>query len=76
VDANERAEIERLDWLEGKREIKDVSCPQCRKSFVLRWQDSWKTARDVTTLVIRSCPSGGIYDVSIQCPHCNYNEPL
>lgn len=31
---------------------------------------------DPTTLVIRSCPSGGIYDVLIRCPFCNYEEPL
>jgi len=28
------------------------------------------------TLVLRGCPSGGIYDVSIECPYCDYVEDL
>jgi ssDNA-binding Zn-finger/Zn-ribbon topoisomerase 1 len=53
--------------------IKDVTCPQCKKDFKLKWNSSYD---EVATLVIRSCPSGGIYDVSISCPHCNYEEEL
>jgi rRNA maturation protein Nop10 len=53
--------------------LKDIMCPQCGKDFQLTWQDYYgKTA----TLEIRGCPSGGIYDVIISCPHCNYEEPL
>ena len=54
-------------------------CPQCHKPFVLTWQDEiTKTVNsgEKSTLGIRSCPSGGVYDVSIRCPHCDYEEPL
>lgn len=36
--------------------IRDITCPVCRRPFRLR-------------LIIRGCPSGGIYDVYIQCPN-------
>lgn len=58
---------------EGERPLKDVTCPQCRKPFRLTWGDAYPYR---TTLIIRGCPSGGIYDVSIECPHCDYEEPL
>lgn len=51
-------------------EIKNVTCPQCKRAFVLTWGTSDRT------LVIRGCPSGGIYDVEIHCPNCDYEEPL
>lgn len=53
--------------------LKDMECPQCRKAFVLIWND-YSDKRQ--TLFMRGCPSGGIYDVAIKCPHCNYEEPL
>lgn len=53
--------------------VKDVQCPQCRRPFVLRWNDERHAP---ATLNIRSCPSGGVYDVAIRCPHCNFEEPL
>ena len=28
------------------------------------------------TLRIRSCPSGGVYDVSIYCPYCGHSDDL
>lgn len=63
--------------------LRDMTCPQCRKPFQLRWQDTeWTDYRRIglrrvdVTLVIRDCPSGGIYDVLISCPHCDYEEPL
>ena len=31
---------------------------------------------DKQTLMLRGCPSGGIYDVAISCPHCDYEEEL
>ena len=31
---------------------------------------------DKQTLMLRGCPSGGIYDVAINCPHCDYEEEL
>ena len=49
-----------------------VKCPQCKKKFNLTWDES----DFVNTVIVRSCPSGGIYDVSIECPHCDYEEPL
>jgi hypothetical protein len=48
--------------------LKDMTCPQCRQAFVL--------GRDADTLQLRGCPSGGIYDVRISCPHCDYEEEL
>ena len=47
--------------------VRDVVCPQCKHPFELTWG---------TTLRVRGCPSGGIYDVSIECPTCDYTEPL
>jgi DNA-directed RNA polymerase subunit RPC12/RpoP len=54
-------------------ELKDMVCPQCKKRFILAWND-WRDKPQ--TLMIRGCPSGGIYDVAISCPHCNYEEQL
>jgi hypothetical protein len=56
----------------GER-LKDVVCPQCKNPFRLTWSGGF-TER--VTLVMRGCPSGGIYDVSIECPHCDYEEEL
>lgn len=52
---------------------RDVTCPQCKRPFELVWNGALETPE---TLVIRSCPSGGVYDVRIECPHCDYEEPL
>lgn len=52
-------------------DLKHVTCPQCGKPFRLSWDnDSFYTLR------LRGCPSGGIYDVTIKCPHCDYEEAL
>ena len=67
-----------------EQRIKDVICPQCKEKFILRWEDytDYKERIEAEgkaaeiTLVVRSCPSGGIYDVSIKCPYCNYEEEL
>ena len=55
-----------------KEDLKHVVCPQCKKDFKLTWDGDYNNQ----PLVIRSCPSGGIYDVSIKCPHCDYEEDL
>jgi len=55
-----------------KRRLKDQTCPQCNKAFQLTWGEDEPKA----SLHLRGCPSGGIYDVSICCPNCNYEEPL
>lgn len=58
-------------------DLKHVACPQCGKGFRLTWEDYYlKLGSLVRTLVIRDCPSGGVYDVSINCPHCDYEEEL
>ena len=51
------------------RKIAEQVCPQCGKQFELNWDD-------FGTLKVRSCPSGGVYDVTIECPNCDYEEPL
>ena len=71
--------------------LKFVVCPQCGEWFRLTWNDYTVKRNDDNlkqftdnrsrygirqTLMIRSCPSGGVYDVSIECPHCNYEEEL
>ena len=59
--------------------LKDMTCPQCKKEFVLRWDDLYTPylpASQKKSLIIRACPSGGIYDVFIECPHCYYEEEL
>lgn len=55
------------------KDLKNVICPQCEKKFRLMWNDYHNAPQ---TLIIRGCPSGGVYDVSIRCPHCNYEEEL
>jgi hypothetical protein len=53
--------------------LKTQTCPQCKAEFNLRWEyDNGKRE----TLIVRGCPSGGIYDISISCPHCDYEEAL
>ena len=59
--------------VEPQVRLREVVCPQCKKPFKLNWVDY---NDDVVTLCIRSCPSGGIYDVIIRCPHCDYEEDL
>ena len=54
-------------------DLKHMICPQCGVGFTLKWDDY---GEDRTTLLIRGCPSGGIYDVSIHCPWCDYEEDL
>lgn len=53
--------------------LKDQICPQCKRQFILCWDDYGDKRQ---TLFLRSCPSGGIYDASIRCPNCNYEEAL
>ena len=62
-----------------ERRLRDVVCPQCGKPFELQWNDYTRLAGGgyaAQTLFLRGCPSGGIYDVSIGCPHCDYEEEL
>lgn len=56
--------------------FKYVECPACGRAFRLNWNDYSNLEGEVQTLILRGCPSGGIYDVSIQCPHCQYKEDL
>lgn len=56
--------------------LRIVECPQCHKKFGLAWNDYSYVNGTPQTLHIRACPSGGIYDVSITCPHCDYKEEL
>jgi hypothetical protein len=61
----------------SERRLRDVDCPQCRKPFVLLWNDYSKIREEQKqTLFISGCPSGGIYNVEIRCPHCDYEEEL
>lgn len=65
----------------AQQPMRYMRCSECGKPFMLRWNDdgmlkdgTWIHYPD--TLRIRACPSGGIYGVSIECPHCNYEEDL
>jgi DNA-directed RNA polymerase subunit RPC12/RpoP len=62
------------------KRLADMTCPQCGKEFKLMWNDYTKVGIGggfvPQTLIMRGCPSGGIYDVSIRCPHCDYVEEL
>jgi rRNA maturation protein Nop10 len=64
--------------MEKNPDLKHVICPQCGKEFRLAWNNySYELKEDRSrTLIIRDCPSGGVYDVSISCPHCDYEEEL
>lgn len=53
--------------------LRDVVCPQCKEPFRLTWNDYSDTPQ---TLHMAGCPSGGIYNVEICCPWCNYREEL
>lgn len=61
-----------------EEDLKHVNCPQCKNKFRLTWDDYPSEEGEYLpkTLIIRGCPSGGIYDVSISCPHCDYEEDL
>ena len=66
-----------MDKTDKEYRLKDMVCPQCKKEFLLRWEDCDNNYKPVKeTLIIRVCPSGGLYDVRIKCPHCNYEEEL
>jgi hypothetical protein len=58
--------------LEPGVRLADVICPQCKKPFRL----DWNGYTGPLTLDIRDCPSGGVYNVTIRCPHCGYDEEL
>lgn len=64
--------------MSASKRLRDQSCPQCRQKFRLVWNDYTRinTQAAPQTLMIRGCPSGGIYDVYIRCPHCDYEEDL
>lgn len=63
------------ELIENKKfnNLKNIVCPQCKKPFKLIWGTSFTKNQ---TLYIRECPSGGVYDVAIHCPNCNYEEEL
>jgi hypothetical protein len=60
------------------KELKEMQCPQCRNVFRLVWNDytTIDSKAAPRTLMIRDCPSGGVYDVAIVCPHCHSEEEL
>ena len=51
------------------KDLKNVICPQCKKNFKLIWAEKIVYSDEPQTLILRGCPSGGIYDVSIHCPN-------
>lgn len=55
--------------------ISEVTCPQCKKEFVLVWNE-YTEGDKKQSLFFRGCPSGGIYDCYIGCPYCDYVEEL
>lgn len=58
---------------EVDREGMFIKCPQCKKEFSLVWDSTFDYKNTVN---ISSCPSGGVYNVSISCPYCDYEEEL
>lgn len=50
-----------------------VTCPQCHTKFKLIWDADHGEKQ---TLYVRSCPSGGVYGVSVACSNCDYEEEL
>lgn len=59
--------------LDGEKSLRIAQCPQCKEEFILAWNDYSDKSQ---TVVVRACPSGGVYDVSIECPFCDYKEEL
>ena len=61
-----------------QQSLKHMTCPQCKKAFQLTWNDYTNIGEEYLpqTLTMRGCPSGGVYDVFISCPHCDYEEAL
>jgi len=51
-----------------------VMCPLCLKDFLVVWNDYSHRLGDKITLRIDDYTSGGVYDVRISCPHCDYEE--
>lgn len=69
-------ESEPIDYkppLEPGERLADVICPQCKRPFRLCWDD-YPTRQH--TLRIYACPSGGVYNVKVRCPYCDYEEGL
>jgi hypothetical protein len=59
---------------EGSDDIKCV-CSGCAKEFWLRSQDD--AVKGVSAFVrIRSCESGGIYAIFVDCPFCGHTHDL
>lgn len=68
----EMNETERRDW-------RNITCAKCGKEFRIRWNDSdgfESMEKTPITLNVHSCISGGIYKVSVDCPHCGYEEDV
>lgn len=57
-----------------ERRLRDMVCPQCKEEFELAWQGYFDNKP--MTLILQGCPSGGIYNIYISCPHCSYEEEL
>ena len=58
-----------------KEKISQVECPLCKYKFILRWNE-YSYGDKKQTLIMRWCPSGGIYDCLVRCPKCDYEEDL
>lgn len=71
AEDNELSNFPELSHIPQK--LSQVYCPQCNKPFRLIWNDYREPKQ---TLMLRGCPSGGIYDISIHCPYCDYEEEL
>lgn len=56
-----------------EEEVPKITCACCGRQYTLAWE-SWGQAP--VTVFILSCVSGGIYEVYLQCPHCNYRIEL
>jgi DNA-directed RNA polymerase subunit RPC12/RpoP len=64
-----------MEEVEKRKALKNQKCPQCKEWFKLVWND-YSTDEGKQSLIMRGCPSGGIYDVYIKCPNCSYEEEL
>lgn len=51
-------------------------CNKCYNVFLLTADDYNTKCENVSYLSIKSCESGGVYAVYVECPKCKHNHEL
>lgn len=54
-------------------EVPLVTCSDCSKQYALVWES---VNDDPETVRVFHCQSGGVYGVTLTCPHCSKETDL